>query len=256
MGEDIYLSPLCYNKKIEMNWLLFKHKETSRMTIDIDMENGAVLITQRWRMVDKGNNSSASIEHFKRMVASTIQAIWNHRCFINLIDKNATKKEDRQKSFRLDFKIRWVTSNEHWKVYMQPPGRSSVLWTERKIFLDVYDVTPQEKCGAPDGLMQYPVAHEFGHTIGNTRGAFPSLIMGFSSISVITHGDEYRASTTQKNHIRINQQRREFIEDLNSIMNVGNSLRKRHLDYIMQELNSMCLPFFGFYFEIDEVIGV
>lgn len=53
MGEDIYLSPLCYNKKIEMNWLLFKHKETSRMTIDIDMENGAVLITQRWRMVDK-----------------------------------------------------------------------------------------------------------------------------------------------------------------------------------------------------------
>ena len=129
-------------------------------------------------------------------------------------------------------------------------------WTERKIFLDVYDVTPQEKCGAPDGLMQYTVAHEFGHTIGNTRGAFPSLIMGFSSISVITHGDEYRASTTQKNHIRINQQRREFIEDLNSIMNVGNSLRRRHLDYIMQELNSMCLPFFGCYFEIDEVIGV
>ena len=73
-------------------------------------------------MVDKGNNSSASIEHFKRMVASTIQAIWNHRCFINLIDKNATKKEDRQKSFRLDFKIRWVTSNEHWKVYMQLQG--------------------------------------------------------------------------------------------------------------------------------------
>lgn len=42
---------------------------------------------------------------------------------------------------------------------------------------------------------------------------------------------------------RINQKRREFIEDLNSTMNVGNSLRKRHLDYIMQELNSMCSSF-------------
>lgn len=104
--------------------------------------------------------------------------------------------------------------------------------------------------------MQYPVAHKFGHAIGNSRGAYPSPIMGGSSISVITHGDEYRVSTTQKNHIRINQQRREFIEDLNIIMNVGNSLRKRHLDYIMQELNSMYPSFFGYYFEIDEVIGV
>ena len=88
-----------------MDWLLFKHKETSRMTIDIDMENRAVLITQRWRIVDKGNNSSASIEHFKRMVVSTIQTIWNRRCFINLIDKNAIKKEDRKKSFRLDLRL-------------------------------------------------------------------------------------------------------------------------------------------------------
>lgn len=88
-----------------MDWLLFKHKETSRMTIDIDMENRAVLITQRWRIVDKGNNSSASIEHFKRMVVSTIQTIWNRRCFINLIEKNAIKKEDRKKSFRLDLRL-------------------------------------------------------------------------------------------------------------------------------------------------------
>lgn len=256
MGEDIYLSPLCYNKKIEMNWLLFKHKETSRMTIDIDMENGAVLITQRWRMVDKGNSSSASIEYFKRMVASTIQAIWNHRCFINLIDKNAIKKEDRKKSFRLDFKIRWVTSNEHWKVYMQSEGVSYINWLARRIHLDMLDIKPQQKQGAPRGLEQYPVAHEFGHTIGNVRGAFPSIIMGFDRMSVISHGDEYGIAPSVRNSEIINRQRREYIADISSIMNLGNGLRRRHLDYILQELNSMCSAFFGYYFEIDEVIEV
>ena len=54
----------------------------------------------------------------------------------------------------------------------------------------------------------------------------------------------------------INRQRREYIADIGGIINVGNGLRKRHLDYILQELNSMCSSFFGCYFEIDEIIGV
>ena len=231
-----------------MNWLLFKHKETSRMTIDIDMENGAVLITQRWRMVDKGNNSSASIEHFKRMVASTVQAIWNQRCFVNLVERDLLKNKIRRDTFVINFKVRWVSSNEHWRVYMQPEGVSSVDWCARNIYLDVYDVRPQRKKGAPKGLCQYPVAHEFGHTIGNVRGAFPSLLMGIHGFTTIHHGDEYRSGYVPKNKTE------EYVEDINSIMNIGNSLRKRHLDYILQELNSMCSSFGDSYFEVDEVI--
>lgn len=38
MGEDGNLPPLCYHKgPTTMDWLLFKHKETSRMTIDINV---------------------------------------------------------------------------------------------------------------------------------------------------------------------------------------------------------------------------
>lgn len=257
MGEDGNLPPLCYHKgPTTMDWLLFKHKETSQMTIDINVEKGTILITQRWRMADRGNTSSTSIEYFKRMVVSTIQTIWNRRCFINLIDKNATKKEDRKKSFILDFKIRWVTSNEHWKVYMQSEGVSFINWIARTIHLDMLDIKPQQKLGAPRGLEQYPVAHEFGHTIGNVRGAFPSIIMGFNRMSIISHGDEYGIAPSIRNSETINRQRREYIADISSIMNVGNGLRRRHLDYILQELNSMCSTFFGCYFEIDEVIEV
>jgi hypothetical protein len=71
-------------------------------------------------MVDKGNNSSASIDYFKRMVASTVQAIWNQRCFVNLIERDLLKNKKRKETFLINFKIRWVSSNEHWRVYMQP----------------------------------------------------------------------------------------------------------------------------------------
>lgn len=240
-----------------MDFLLFKHKETSRMTIDIDVDNCSILITQRWRIVDKCYYSSSSIEHFKRMVVSIVCSIWNQRCFVKFIDKNSFEKGSRERIFSVNFQLRWVSSNEHWKVYITPPGRSHVRWSSRKIYLDVMDIVPQEKLYAPDGLKQYSVAHEFGHTIGNSRGAVSTPLMGFSSrITAITHGDEYRVSDKEPNYQKNNYQRREFIEDVNSIMNVGNSLRNRHLDYIVQELNSMCFSPFACYFDIDEVIEI
>ena len=74
---------------------------------------------------------------------------------------------------------------------MQSEGVSFINWIARTIHLDMLDIKPQQKLGAPRGLEQYPVAHEFGHTIGNVRGAFPSIIMGFNRMSIISHGDEY-----------------------------------------------------------------
>lgn len=72
--------------------------------------------------------------------------------------------------------------------------------------------------------------------------------MGIHGFTTIHHGDEYRSGYVPKNKTE------EYVEDINSIMNIGNSLRKRHLDYILQELNSMCSSFGDSYFEVDEVI--
>ena len=57
-----------------------------------------------------------------------------------------------------------------------------------------------------------PVAHEFGHAVGNT--------------SVLGRGDEYGADHAHK-------------DDRASIMNVGNSLRVRHFDTVIAELDQM-----------------
>ncbi len=63
------------------------------------------------------------------------------------------------------------------------------------------------------GFSQHPVSHEFGHAIGNVPHE-------------VNHWDEYRKESPHYG-------------DLYSIMNMGNELRNRHLDYLVRELNTM-----------------
>jgi hypothetical protein len=60
-----------------------------------------------------------------------------------------------------------------------------------------------------------PFAHEFGHALGNSRFSMTGM-----------HGDEYKEDS-------------EFVLDNGSMMNIGSQLRKRHLDYILNEINKM-----------------
>jgi hypothetical protein len=63
---------------------------------------------------------------------------------------------------------------------------------------------------------QMPVAHEFGHTVGN-------------SVGLSMHADEYyRPEYSQE------QLRREIYR---SIMNIGNQIEAKHADYIVNQLN-------------------
>jgi hypothetical protein len=92
---------------------------------------------------------------------------------------------------------------------------SSVLWTARKITLDSNDThlrTFTNGAGTPN-TTQMPVAHEFGHAIGN-------------SIHIGHEGDEYVAGKAHN-------------ADKASIMNVGHALRARHFETIIDELNKM-----------------
>lgn len=67
-------------------------------------------------------------------------------------------------------------------------------------------------------IPQIALAHEFGHTIGNSAQA--------KIRQRVMHGDEYNSQSP-------------YFMDKHSIMNIGNELRDRHLDYILLELSTM-----------------
>ncbi|MCO6505388.1 MAG: hypothetical protein J6568_08245 [Snodgrassella sp.] len=101
---------------------------------------------------------------------------------------------------------------------------SYVIWEQRIISLDTEDIKSNYKSyiGLKD-YYQFPIAHKFGHTVEN--------------VPFVGHSDEYH------NDNRING---DFKLDYPSVMNVGNELRKHHLDYILNQLNTM-LPNTTFY---------
>ncbi|PIT59688.1 hypothetical protein [Snodgrassella alvi] len=101
---------------------------------------------------------------------------------------------------------------------------SYIIWDQRIISLDTEDIKSNYKgyFGFKD-YYQFSIAHEFRHTVGN--------------VLIIGHSDEYHDDS------RINGG---FKQDYPSIMNVGNELRKRHLDYMTNQLNTM-LPNTTFY---------
>src|SRR5262249_9990520 len=120
----------------------------------------------------------------------------------------------------INLDIRWVLSGGHWNVTVTkiPVGQfatSSVQWAARKITLDSNDTTVRTFNNGPGtpNTTQMPVAHEFGHAIGN-------------SIAIGHEGDEYVAGKAHN-------------ADAASIMNVGHSLRARHFETIIDELNKM-----------------
>ncbi|MCV6628528.1 MAG: hypothetical protein OIF50_01575 [Flavobacteriaceae bacterium] len=122
----------------------------------------------------------------------------------------------------MNFDIEWVLHTEHWKVNVTKYPEdyigiitSSVRWHTREVFLDTLDTKKRKIPIAGRNYYQYPVAHEFGHTAGNSIYARNGM-----------HGDEYHSSSS-------------YIADRNSIMNAGMELRDRHLDYLIGELNTM-----------------
>jgi hypothetical protein len=87
--------------------------------------------------------------------------------------------------------------------FMGHPSR--IEWTQRTIHLCTEDFETNRHAG---GI----VAHEFGHSAGNT--------------GVLGRGDEYRP--TSPHHA-----------DSGSVMNTGRALRERHFRTLVEEMNRM-----------------
>jgi hypothetical protein len=103
--------------------------------------------------------------------------------------------------------------------------QSSVLWADRIVNLDTNDFTSRETCfGPPKNICvnQIPVAHEFGHTMGNI-----GAIHGGAS-------DEYSDGSSGGK-----KKRSQYLEDVYSMMHRGNQLRERHFEHLLTELHDL-----------------
>ncbi|WP_461532124.1 hypothetical protein [Sinomicrobium sp.] len=193
------------------------------MDIVVEPHRQTILVQQRWKydwqiLVPVSSWTYDDKKEFHRRADELIWGQWSGK-FIVRVEGNsdfATQFTDRD--FTVNFDIKWVLSNEHWSVVVRkiPPGdfrTSHVKWGTRTMQLDTEDLILVERVKNGKSYFQYPVAHEFGHAAGN-------------SVYATTHGDEYGSSSP-------------FQLDRSSMMNVGNELRDRHSDYLIQQLNTM-----------------
>lgn len=205
------------------------NKKTERLDISVDESARSIKILQKWNYIWKNQPTVSrwtfvQKRNFHDKVDKLIWGNWSGKYQIKVIGLSPFAIKNKNILFDLNFDIQWVLTNPHWIVNVNkiPKNgflRSNVRWNAKEINLDTEDSVFKYK-GSYNGKKhyQYPVVHEFGHAIGNV----------FSS-----HADEYESSSS-------------FYLDKSSIMNIGNELRTRHIDFILQELNSM-IPNTRFY---------
>lgn len=192
-------------------------RKTERMDIVIEPYRQTILVQQRW-MYLWGHDAHWTYDEKKNFHDSADKLIWQQwsgHYVIRIEGGSKFAKQYKQHDFTVNFDIKWVLSNPHWDVMVRKVPRggfntSTVWWDTRLVVLDTEDIHPRETL---PGFEQYPVVHEFGHAIGNVP-------------QEVNHWDEYRKESPH-------------YSDLYSVMNVGNELRERHLDYLVKELNFM-----------------
>ena len=198
--------------------------------ITIDGAAGRILVTQKWKydwLLDTSTTAdtpSAWTDDektaFHANASSAITKAWSRKATFTVAGESEFAKTYSTTSFSLGFQIRHVTAGSHWKVNVTKTkaGKflsSEIVWAFRTIKLDTNDMSSTLKYISPDAkvrVYQIPVAHEFGHTIGNVRAK--------------KRGDEYRASSP-------------YSDDYRSIMHSGNLLRKRHFLTVDEELDKV-----------------
>lgn len=203
-------------------------QDTSWCTIDIDTTAGKIVLLERWQYVWLGSPrwTLAEKQAFHARAEREIWSAWSNRAHLRVEGSSEFAKRFRGREIPVFMDIRWVIGKPHWTVQVTrlPKGqivRSRVRWTPRMIILDSNDFTNRQTCfGPPKNVCvnQIPVAHEFGHTIGNI-----GRVHGQAS-------DEYDDGTDGS------KKRSPYIDDVHSLMHRGNTLRERHFEHLMTEL--------------------
>lgn len=197
------------------------------MDISVEPPKSLIFIRQRWLYkwlldsptVNEWTPTEKRLFHTK--FDQLIWQIWSRKYTVRVKGTSKFANRYRDLSFVVSIDVQWVITNPHWTVMLNklPPtksfNQSYVNWQKRIIALDTKDAVPVNKSAHLPKVKQYGLTHEFGHALGNVPGVIPKA-----------HSDEYLANN-------------KFLQDERSIMNVGNELRKRHFDFVLQELNSI-----------------
>jgi hypothetical protein len=215
-----------------MSWVT---KEESWAKLVIDTTTGTIMVLERWKYnftSGPGLKDWTSGERirFHRSVKAQISRGWNRK--VKLKTSGAAPFAHKFKTAGVAFIVRRVWKDQHWTVDVRkmPAGStptsfiSNVDRPHLRINLDSADLasyTPTNAAGASHTFLAVP--HEFGHT-------FPDV------------DDEYNAPDapplTLEGMIDFAAQVAHLL-DTNSIMNIGNEIRGRHLEPILDSLNTM-----------------
>ncbi|TWP27076.1 hypothetical protein ETU08_07560 [Apibacter muscae] len=201
-------------------------KRTDRMDIFIEEGRNIILIQERWQYNWLTKVTPWTITErrkFHELADQRIWKIWGGHFKLKVQGTSSFAEKHKNTTFTVNFDIKWALINPHWKVNLTKiaPGgfqTSYVNWNSKIISLDTEDTKIVTRYAGRSKYKQYPVAHEFGHAIGNVP------------IRGISHSDEYHDSYRLNGGFKL---------DYLSIMNIGNNLRNRHLDYVLIQLNSM-----------------
>ncbi len=207
---------------------------TERMDVELDTEEKVIWVIQRWkcrfvseRYRDKWKEQEK--KNFRINTRDFIEAIWGKAAHFTVESCSGNKFNVMYggTAFLVKVRLEFVEAGEHWTavIYKQynPIQYGFVSWFHREIYLTEKPWTNPLGVRNPDGseaAMQIIVAHEFGHTIGNSG----DHVMG-SGKNQYT-GDEYKPDSV-------------FYKDKCSIMNEGSELRSRHFIYLRDLLHSM-----------------
>lgn len=197
-------------------------KRTERMDIFLAVYRHTILVKQRWRYnwIHESDTLPWTYLEKRKFHHKLDSLIWQY-CSGNFKMKvsgeSAFAKKYKNKPFTLNFDIQWELGKPHWNVNAKKIKkgsfeRSNVKWDAREINLDTEDTVLTQKL---KDHYQYPSNHEFGHAVGNSAYAYAG-----------GHGDEYHSTSP-------------YYSDTQSLMNAGNELRERHIDFIIRELDRM-----------------
>lgn len=204
--------------------------KTDRMEVVLDLDEGIVLVTQRWKcnFLTLGRHQKHWTEGekitFRHRICRVIDEVWGNKAYVFIRPKvdNEFNRLYNGKTFIIKVKVEFVDSQEDWnvKIYKARPGEKSdwegfVNWFYKEIHITSHAVTEfqhHELIGSPDpGSRYWIAAHEFGHALGNA-GRF---------------ADEYEPGNP-------------YFNDTLSIMNLGSEVRHRHYEAVCDVLRSLC----------------
>ena len=194
-------------------------KNVAWATIDIALDGSLIFVRLDWLYNWKTAAGMSpwtyhECRDFHARADAVIWGGWSNQVTLQASGSSEVARRFAQSPIPVNFDIRWVLSDPHWTVTVTKIRKGSfqgseVLWEARRINLDTEDTTAVRRTST---ITQFPVAHEFGHAIGN--------------VYELKRGDEYR-----EGHLHY--------KDQAAMMNIGDELRKRYFRTLIEALNDM-----------------